>query len=92
MRNFKFGAERYNLQFRLETFNTFNHPQWNGVNTFCADQSPDGGSCAGSGFGEVTSAYPVSHRAARIEICFLASGGSQSRDLRHCLARRRLGI
>ena len=58
MRNFKFGAERYNLQFRFETFNTFNHPQWNGVNTFCADQSPDGGSCAGNGFGEVTSAYP----------------------------------
>ena len=59
MRNFKFSAERYNLQFRLETFNTFNHPQWNGVNTFCNDQSPDGGSCAGSGFGEVTSAYPA---------------------------------
>jgi hypothetical protein len=57
IRNFKFDAERYNLQFRLETFNTFNHPQWSGINTFCADQSPDGGSCAGSGFGEVTSAY-----------------------------------
>ena len=56
MRNFNF-AERYNLQFRLETFNTFNHPQFNGVNTFCADQSPDGGSCAGGGFGEFTSAY-----------------------------------
>ncbi len=57
MRNFKFDAERYNLQFRLETFNTFNHPQWNGVNTFCANQDANGGSCAGSGFGEVTSAY-----------------------------------
>ena len=58
MRNFKFGAERYTLQFRLETFNTFNHPQWSGVNTFCADQNPDGQSCAGGGFGEVNSAYP----------------------------------
>ena len=57
MRNFHLGSERYNLQFRLETFNTFNHPQWSGINTFCSDQSPDGGSCAGSGFGEVTSAY-----------------------------------
>ncbi len=58
MRNFKFDSEKVNLQFRLETFNTFNHPQWNGVNTYCADQNPDGGSCAGNGFGEVTSAYP----------------------------------
>lgn len=58
MRNFKFRNERNNLQFRLESFNTFNHPQWNGVNTFCSDQQPDGGSCAGNGFGEVTSAYP----------------------------------
>jgi hypothetical protein len=58
MRNFKFRNERNNLQFRLESFNTFNHPQWNGINTFCSDQQPDGGSCAGNGFGEVTSAYP----------------------------------
>jgi len=58
MRNIHFGNEQYNLQFRLETFNTFNHPQWSSVNTYCADQNPDGGSCAGSnGVGEVTSAY-----------------------------------
>lgn len=29
------GSERSNLQFRLETFNTFSHPQWQGVNTNC---------------------------------------------------------
>lgn len=58
MRNFRFHQEKDNIQFRLESFNTFNHPQWNGVNTFCSDQNPDGGSCAGNGFGEVTSAYP----------------------------------
>jgi len=57
MRNFRFDSEKYNLQFRLETFNTFNHPQWSSVNTYCGDQNPDGGSCAGGGFGEVTSAY-----------------------------------
>ncbi len=59
MRNFRFHQEKDNIQFRLESFNTFNHPQWNGVNTFCSDQNPDGGSCAGNGFGEVTSAYPA---------------------------------
>ena len=26
-------AEKVNLQFRFETFNTFNHTQWSGVNT-----------------------------------------------------------
>ena len=59
IRNFRFNNEKDNLQFRLETFNTFNHPQWSGVNTTCADQSPDGASCAGNGFGEVTSAFPA---------------------------------
>jgi hypothetical protein len=41
----------------VETFNTFNHPQWSGINTSCGNESPDGASCAGNGFGEVTSAY-----------------------------------
>ncbi|HLM98820.1 MAG TPA: carboxypeptidase-like regulatory domain-containing protein [Bryobacteraceae bacterium] len=31
-KNFPFGEKRY-VQFRLETFNTFNHPQFNTVNT-----------------------------------------------------------
>jgi carboxypeptidase family protein len=57
MRNFRFNDEKDNLQFRVETFNTFNHPQWSGVNTSCANQNPDGNSCAGNGFGEVTSAF-----------------------------------
>jgi len=61
MRNFRFNNEKENLQFRLETFNTFNHPQWSSVNTSCPNQNPDGGSCVENGvtngFGEVTSAY-----------------------------------
>jgi hypothetical protein len=30
-----FGGEHATVQFRLETFNTFNHPQWQYVNTGC---------------------------------------------------------
>ncbi|MFN7919851.1 MAG: carboxypeptidase regulatory-like domain-containing protein [Bryobacteraceae bacterium] len=32
LKNFRAG-ERFNVQFRFETFNTFNHTQWAGVNT-----------------------------------------------------------
>ena len=31
-----FRSEHSTLQFRLETFNTFNHPQWEYVNTGCS--------------------------------------------------------
>jgi Carboxypeptidase regulatory-like domain len=61
-RNFKlpwWDNEGSTLQFRAESFNTFNHTQWSGVNTSCSDQTPSGGSCAGNGFGEVTSAFPA---------------------------------
>jgi hypothetical protein len=59
-RNFRmpwWNKEGSNLQFRAESFNTFNHTQWSGVNTSCSDQIPSGESCAGNGFGEVTSAF-----------------------------------
>jgi hypothetical protein len=64
MRNFKLPwghGESSSLQFRLETFNTFNHPQWSGVNLFCSDQTAPGAPCNGSnniGNAEVSSAYP----------------------------------
>jgi hypothetical protein len=57
IRNFTFAHDKSTLQFRVETFNTFNHPQWSGINTSCGSESPDGAACAGNGFGEVTSAY-----------------------------------
>jgi hypothetical protein len=63
-----FGGERSVLQFRWETFNTFNHLQWQGVNIFCngnpnADGTPAfGRPCGGHeynlGNGQVNSAWP----------------------------------
>lgn len=62
------GAEHSTLQFRLETFNTFNHPQWKGVSAGCngspnADGTPAfGRPCGGTlynlGNGEVSGAWP----------------------------------
>ena len=71
LKNFQlpwFGGEHSTLQFRWETFNTFNHPQWQGVNLFCngspnADGTPAfGRPCGGHqynlGNGQVNSAWP----------------------------------
>jgi hypothetical protein len=60
MKNFKlpwFAGESSTLQFRLETFNTFNHPQWQGVNTGCSGQTAPGAPCTGDVMGEVNSAF-----------------------------------
>src|SRR5256885_122115 len=43
-----FGGEKSSVQFRLETFNTFNHPQWNGVNAGCGSETPAGQPCSGN--------------------------------------------
>jgi len=54
-----FNGERSKLQFRWETFNTFNHPQWNGVAVFCSSVTAPGEPCNGSnnvGNGEVAGA------------------------------------
>jgi Carboxypeptidase regulatory-like domain len=62
MKNFTlpwFSAEKSVLQLRLETFNTFNHPQWQGVNTGCSDQTAPGAACTGNVLGEVNSAFPA---------------------------------
>jgi hypothetical protein len=62
LRNFElpwFHAEHSSVQFRAESFNTFNHPQWNGVNLFCSSLTAPGAACNGSnniGNGEVSSA------------------------------------
>jgi len=51
-----FNGEHSSVQFRLETFNTFNHPQWKGVYFGCngnpnADGSPAfGRTCGGDAF------------------------------------------
>jgi hypothetical protein len=54
------GGERSNLQFRLETFNTFNHTQWQSIRTGCSGDTPFGAPCSGPNNynrGEVTSAW-----------------------------------
>jgi hypothetical protein len=51
-----FRSERSTLQFRWETFNTFNHTQFQGVNVGCSGLTPAGGPCTGPnniGNGEV---------------------------------------
>jgi hypothetical protein len=65
-----FKSEHSTLQFRLETFNTFNHPQWKYINVSCNGtgkvvggivQYPFGRTCGGDtynpGNGEVSSAW-----------------------------------
>jgi len=55
-----FDGERSTLQFRWETFNTFNHPQWSGVNISCNSLTPPGQPCNDSnniGNGEVTNDF-----------------------------------
>jgi len=69
----RFGGEKSSVQFRFETFNTFNHPQWNGINIGCGSQTPAGQPCSGNennlGNGEVTSAWPA--RILQLALKFL---------------------
>jgi hypothetical protein len=57
-----FGAEHSDIQFRWETFNTFNHRQWQSVQAGCGGTTPFGAPCSGIannlGNGYVTSAWP----------------------------------
>ena len=52
-----FRSENSTLQFRLDTFNTFNHPQWKSINTGCVGTIPFGQPCNQVGAAEVTSAW-----------------------------------
>jgi hypothetical protein len=64
MKNFQvpwFSGEHSTMQFRWETFNTFNHPQWKSINAFCGGNTPPGEPCSGNlnnlGNGEVSGAW-----------------------------------
>ena len=55
-----FRGEHATLQFRWETFNSFNHPQWQGVSVGCSGATLPGQPCNGAeniGNGEVSSAW-----------------------------------
>jgi hypothetical protein len=52
-----FRSEHSTLQFRFETFNTFNHPQWQYVNTGCSGSIGFGQPCTQVGNAEVNSAW-----------------------------------
>jgi hypothetical protein len=55
-----FNNEHSTLQFRWETFNTFNHPQWSGINLFCSSLTAPGQPCNGPnniGNGEVNNDF-----------------------------------
>jgi hypothetical protein len=83
LKNFQlpwFGREHSTLQFRWETFNTFNHPQWQGVNIFCngspnADGSPAfGRSCGGHDYNlhnaQINSAWPARIMQFALKVIF----------------------
>ena len=62
--------ERAQVQFRFETFNSWNHTQWSGVNTGCSDTVGYGQVCGTAGnFGQVTSAW--SPRIIQLGLKFL---------------------
>lgn len=52
-----FTREGSTLQFRLDTFNSFNHPQWKTITASCAGSIGFGQSCTQVGNGEVASAW-----------------------------------
>jgi hypothetical protein len=42
-----FGKEHSTLQFRWETYNTFNHPQWQAITAGCGGNTAFGEPCSG---------------------------------------------
>lgn len=63
MKNFStpwFNGEHSTLQFRWETFNTFNHPQFQNVNISCGAKTTPGAPCTGAnniGNGEMNTTW-----------------------------------
>ena len=61
-----FNGEHSSLQFRAETFNTFNHTQYQYVNTGCNGNRPFGGSCASAASGNGSNGFVNQAWAPRI--------------------------
>lgn len=68
-----FGREHSTFQFRWETFNTFNHPQWQGATAGCSGATLPGQPCTGPeniGNGEVSSAWPPRQMQFALKLIF----------------------
>ncbi|HVB29274.1 MAG TPA: hypothetical protein VNG91_05620, partial [Terriglobia bacterium] len=52
-----FGGEHSTLQFRAESFNTFNHTQFRSIHAGCSSSISFGQACTQTGNGEVSAAY-----------------------------------
>jgi hypothetical protein len=69
-----FRGENSILHFRWETFNTFNHTQWQGVSTGCGSTTPFGQNCSGNatnlGNGEVTSDWAARQMQLGLKFIF----------------------
>lgn len=61
-----FGGEHSNLEFHLETFNTFNHTQFQFINAGCNGNTPFGGSCGSAAFGNASNGFVNSAWAPRV--------------------------
>jgi hypothetical protein len=61
-----FGGEHSNLQFRWETFNTWNHTQYQYVNNGCNGNTPFGVSCGSSKYGNASNGFVNSVWAPRV--------------------------
>ncbi len=69
MKNFSlpwFRQEHSTLQFRWETFNTWNHTQYKYVNTGCNGNTPFGGSCGNPGYGNGSNGFVNSDWGPRV--------------------------
>ena len=64
-KSFRLFGEGRELQFRAESFNTFNHAQWSTINTF--DDRPNNDS---SQFGYITGARPGRHMQVALKFVF----------------------
>ncbi|HLW79470.1 MAG TPA: carboxypeptidase-like regulatory domain-containing protein [Terriglobia bacterium] len=61
-----FNGEHSQLQFRVESFNTFNHVQYQYVNTGCNGNTPFGGSCGSAAFGNASNGFVNSDWGPRV--------------------------
>ena len=69
LKNFQlpwFAGEHSTLQFRWESFNTFNHTQFQYANTGCNGNTPFGGSCAAAAYGNASEGFVSSDWSPRI--------------------------